>query len=588
VRLMGWLLALVMLLAFLGDQDERRESSVVCGSTTSSNITATGISWAEHAGQFVGDMLDHGTPESLIKDAVKGMYRVLGMWFSTFFISLEGFKIPPEILQVKENAAQAQADANSACTPCPPPASGGQTDPGPPVDSIAGASLQQPGTQSRAQQDGKAVAVAAAKAAGFTGRDLQIAVAVAGAESGWKASAKSPPNTNGTRDHGMWQINDGAHPDLIRSGNRYDPYDNARMAYKVWQDAGGKWTPWTTYNNGAYRKHLDGKLPKPAPAPKAGPEGGNPESGPDGSLDLPVVCEGPTQDGQADNLIDTRVVWPVPGHATGTYPGHDGVDINGHANDGNNDMGDPIKAAAAGKVTQAGPGKGYGDAIFIQTDTGYRTIYGHTSKILVQVGQHVDTGQLIGEVGSTGHSSAAHLHFGVYPGGTTKAALDFLAGKAPNRNRSAQAATSVGARRVKDPTTGAVFSISIPAGKRGKAIEFAIDQLGKPYVFGAHGPDSWDCSGLTSGAWAAAGVQITPQTEANNREIPHVKRPQPGDLLYKFGGGSAGGHIQMYVGKVNGQTIVIEAPRPGKDVRITRQWMSPESILDPTLMGQPA
>lgn len=126
-----------------------------------------------------------------------------------------------------------------------------------------------------------------------------------------------------------------------------------------------------------------------------------------------------------------KVVWPVPGHITSTYRGHDGVDINARGED----YGDRIVAAASGVVTHVGYGKGYGRAVFIQTDTGYRTVYGHTSKTTVREGQRVQAGDKIGEVGSTGNSTGPHLHFGVFPGGTTQAALEFLAGNAPSQSQ---------------------------------------------------------------------------------------------------------------------------------------------------------
>lgn len=131
------------------------------------------------------------------------------------------------------------------------------------------------------------------------------------------------------------------------------------------------------------------------------------------------------------------VVWPVPGQRVSTYPNHDGVDINRGV--GVEDLGDQVVAAASGVVTHVGYGRGYGQAVFIQTDTGYRTVYGHLSAVQVTDGARVTAGQPIGKVGSTGNSSGPHLHFGVFPGGTYQAALQFLAGKAPNRSEGVQA-----------------------------------------------------------------------------------------------------------------------------------------------------
>lgn len=123
---------------------------------------------------------------------------------------------------------------------------------------------------------------------------------------------------------------------------------------------------------------------------------------------------------------DGGIYWPVPGHETGTYPGHDGVDIN--RGSGWDDYGDPIRAAASGKVSYVGTGHGYGEAIFIKTDLGPTNIYGHTSAQYVKAGQKVKGGVLIGKVGNTGNSSAPHLHFGVDPGLSYAASMAFLRG----------------------------------------------------------------------------------------------------------------------------------------------------------------
>ena len=134
-----------------------------------------------------------------------------------------------------------------------------------------------------------------------------------------------------------------------------------------------------------------------------------------------------------------------------------------------------------------------------------------------------------------------------------------------------------GTRVVTDPTSHKTYRVTIPTGPRGVAINFALDQLGKPYVWGAHGPKAYDCSGLVSAAWAKAGVRFTPQTEAMYRELPHVDHPQPGDLTYHPG------HTQM----VLNDGLILEAPRTGLTVRIIdRNWMKPTAWFDPTRMRQ--
>lgn len=81
-------------------------------------------------------------------------------------------------------------------------------------------------------------------------QDRRIGTAVALAESGGQVDAKNTKNTNGTEDYGVFQINSvhGFDKDRLLSDANY----NADAAYKVWKDAGGKWTPWSTFNSGVY------------------------------------------------------------------------------------------------------------------------------------------------------------------------------------------------------------------------------------------------------------------------------------------------------------------------------------------------
>ena len=78
--------------------------------------------------------------------------------------------------------------------------------------------------------------------------------------------------------------------------------------------------------------------------------------------------------------------------------------------------GSPVVAAGAGVVVAAGPNGGYGNAILIDHGDGYLTHYGHLARIGVEAGQAVRAGELIGDEGSTGHSTGPHLHFEVHQG----------------------------------------------------------------------------------------------------------------------------------------------------------------------------
>jgi hypothetical protein len=93
-----------------------------------------------------------------------------------------------------------------------------------------------------------------AKAAGFPDNELATATAVALAESGGETTATNR-NTNGSVDYGLWQINT-VHGSLLSQGDKFNPADNAKMAYTVWNGAGRKWSPWSAYNNQRYRTFL--------------------------------------------------------------------------------------------------------------------------------------------------------------------------------------------------------------------------------------------------------------------------------------------------------------------------------------------
>jgi peptidoglycan DL-endopeptidase CwlO len=93
-----------------------------------------------------------------------------------------------------------------------------------------------------------------------------------------------------------------------------------------------------------------------------------------------------------------------------------------------------------------------------------------------------------------------------------------------------------------------------------EAVAFAYAQLGKPYVYGATGPDSYDCSGLVQAAWASAGVAIPRTTFEDWDDLPHIPVSEmvPGDLIIYDGEG----HVAIYVG----DGYIIDAPHTGADV----------------------
>ena len=123
-----------------------------------------------------------------------------------------------------------------------------------------------------------------------------------------------------------------------------------------------------------------------------------------------------------------------------------------------------------------------------------------------------------------------------------------------------------------EPSTST--SDSSYATKAEKALAFARAQIGKPYVWGATGPDSYDCSGLTQAAWKAAGVDLPRVTydQVNAGTTVPLSQAQPGDLVFFYDDIT---HVGVYVG--NG--MMIHAPKPGTYVREESVFYDGESSI---------
>ena len=122
--------------------------------------------------------------------------------------------------------------------------------------------------------------------------------------------------------------------------------------------------------------------------------------------------------------------WPASGSITSYFGGrkspggigstnHKGIDIA-------NRYGTPIYAADGGTVIYAGWMSGYGYLVQISHGNGVVTYYGHNSRLLVSVGQHVYKGQQIAKMGSTGNSTGNHCHFEIRVNGVAKNPLNYL------------------------------------------------------------------------------------------------------------------------------------------------------------------
>lgn len=116
--------------------------------------------------------------------------------------------------------------------------------------------------------------------------------------------------------------------------------------------------------------------------------------------------------------------WPLIGKITSRYGWresgfHHGLDIAGN-------VGDPIRAAAAGKVCFAAYKSIYGRTVEINHANGYKTVYAHCNQLMVADGQTVAKGQVIATVGITGYTTGPHLHFEVRQDEKTYDPLKYL------------------------------------------------------------------------------------------------------------------------------------------------------------------
>jgi cell wall-associated NlpC family hydrolase len=123
-------------------------------------------------------------------------------------------------------------------------------------------------------------------------------------------------------------------------------------------------------------------------------------------------------------------------------------------------------------------------------------------------------------------------------------------------------------------TTGALAPVpcpyTYPGGAAGKAVKFACAQIGKMYQYGSGGPNTFDCSGLTSAAWARAGVYLPHNAAAQRRAIPSVSRSnlRAGDLVFYY---SDLHHVGMYVGG----GWIVHASRTGEPIRMRKLDAAP-------------
>ncbi|MFI8530711.1 NlpC/P60 family protein [Streptomyces aquilus] len=133
--------------------------------------------------------------------------------------------------------------------------------------------------------------------------------------------------------------------------------------------------------------------------------------------------------------------------------------------------------------------------------------------------------------------------------------------RASDVQRASRDSSTGDSRAALTPTTAG--RASAPNSRAAEAVSYAYSKLGSPYVWGATGPDAFDCSGLTQAAYRSAGISLPRTTYAQIDAGRRVSRSelQPGDLVFFY---SAISHVGLYIG--NGQ--MIHAPNPTAPVRI--------------------
>ncbi len=107
-------------------------------------------------------------------------------------------------------------------------------------------------------------------------------------------------------------------------------------------------------------------------------------------------------------------------------------------------------------------------------------------------------------------------------------------------------------------------------------VKVAIAQVGDPYRYGASGPRSFDCSGLTRFAYQRAGLRLPRSSAAQARFVRHIRKnnARRGDLMF-FSNGGGVYHVGIYLGRArNGRALMLHSPRPGQRVHRERAWTS--------------
>lgn len=275
------------------------------------------------------------------------------------------------------------------------------------------------------------------------------------------------------------------------------------------------------------------------------------------------------------NGVITAGGWTHPLPDMGRYWGNYGADRGTYLHAGEDlaaSLGSPLYAAADGVVSHVSCKSFKGRSpcnVLIDvgtTSTGEKVqlLYVHMfpNQVGVQVGDQVTAGQEILAVGNNGNSTGPHLHLEVWINGKDVNPTKFFAGQGVDlRNPS-----------IKPPAPAPAVSANASG-----ALTWARTQIGKPYVWGATGPDSYDCSGLVLRAFESAGMSISRNSRAQYQDTARITRAelQPGDLVFWSHNGTAAQiyHVAIYAGKdASGRERIVQAPSPGKTVEETNLY----------------
>jgi len=243
---------------------------------------------------------------------------------------------------------------------------------------------------------------------------------------------------------------------------------------------------------------------------------------------------------------------------------HKGIDIGVPT-------GTDIMAGQDGRVTAAAfDSGGYGWYVVIEDDEGLVSKYAHCDSLLVSVGQEVKKGDVIAKSGNSGNSTGPHLHLEVIKNG------QYL-----NPAYFAETGDD-GSGRLPPGNPGGISFPEYPGEPMGDGDYAALMaeaqlHLGKPYVFGAKGPDKFDCSGFVSWALTHSGVK---SISTNAQGLYNASTPvspenaQPGDLIFfhsTYSTSNTVTHVGIYIG--NG--MMIHAGKPVQYASInTTYWQN--------------